>query len=162
MTTYANRGMEFEDLINYTNEQYEHKGVASIKKVSTPWKVIRNGKRIVNAFPEGPSTVDFMGDWQGRSICFEAKSTKSTSSIPFSNFEEHQIEFIRRWKGIGFALIHFESYKETYLISKKDLLEKWDRQYKGGRKSIPYEWFKQNAKSVKQGMFLLDYLAAVN
>lgn len=162
MNTHANRGMHFEEIINYTNAQYERKGIASIRKVSTPWKVIRDGKRIVKAFPEGPSTVDYMGDWKGKSICFEAKSTNSTSSIPFKNFEDHQIEFIRRWQGIGFALIHFEYYKETYLIDKKDLLEKWDLQYKGGRKSIPYEWFQQNAKPIKQGMFLLDYLAAVN
>lgn len=161
MSTYANRGMVFEEMINYTNAQYERKGIASIRKVSTPWKVIRKGKRIVDAFPEGPSTVDFMGDWQGKSICFEAKSTKSETSIPLNNFEEHQIEFIRRWQGIGFALIHFESHDDTFLITKKDLIEKWDLQNKGGRKSIPYEWFTQNAKPVKRGMFLLDYLAAV-
>lgn len=158
MSTFANRGMAFEAAITYTNEQYEMKGVANIKKVSTPWKVIRKGKKIVNAFPEGPSTVDYMGDWNGQSICFEAKSTKNPTSFPFSNFEEHQIEFIRHWKGIGFALIHFESWDKTYLLEKKDLLEKWDAQFTGGRKSIPYEWFANNARSIHQGIFLLDYL----
>ncbi|MNI30646.1 Holliday junction resolvase RecU [compost metagenome] len=160
--SYANRGMAFEEVITYTNELYEQKGIANIKKVSTPWKVIRKGKKIVNAFPEGPSTVDYMGDWGGKSICYEAKSTKNPTSFPFSNFEEHQIEFIRRWKGIGFALIHFEYHDTTYLISKEDLLEKWDLQATGGRKSIPYDWFVNHAKKVNRGTYLLDYLAVAN
>ncbi|MGG4552578.1 Holliday junction resolvase RecU [Paenibacillus humicus] len=160
--SYANRGMAFEELITYANDLYEKKGIANIKKVSTPWKVIRKGSKIINAFPEGPSTVDYMGDWEGRSICFEAKSTKNPTSFPFKNFEDHQIEFIRRWKGIGFALIHFQIWEETYLITKEDLLEKWDKQFEGGKKSIPYQWFRENAKLVKQGKYALDYLAAVN
>ena len=160
--SYANRGMRFEELVIYACQQYERKGIANIKKVSTPWKVVRDRKRIVSAFPEGPSTVDFMGDYEGRSICFETKSTESSTSIPFSNFEEHQIEFIRRWKGISFALIHFEPFDETYLISKEHLLQWWDAQYTGGRKSIPYDWFKENAKPIKSGSYALDYLAAVN
>lgn len=160
MNTYANRGMAFEEAITYTNEQYERKRIANIKKVSTPWKVIRKGKKIVNAFPEGPSTVDYMGEWAGRAICFEAKSTKNPTSFPFSNFEEHQIEFLRRWEGICFALIHFETYGKTFLIKKNDLIQKWDQQSTGGRKSIPYDWFVENAKQVEQGKHMVDYLGA--
>lgn len=163
MSTFANRGMRFEELINYANEQYQRKGIANIKKVSTPWKVVRQGKKIINAFPDGPSTVDFMGDWNGRSICFEAKSTKIETSFPLSNFEEHQIEFMRSWKGATFALIHFETHRETYLIDRLNLLRMWDEQFTGGRKSIPYAWFQESARLIEKGEYqnrgiILDYL----
>lgn len=165
--SYANRGMGFEELINYVNDQYKAKGIANIKKISTPWKVVRNGTRIINAFPEGPSTVDYMGDWEGRSICFEAKSTENETRLPFGNFEEHQIEFIRSWKGIAFALVHFESHNETYLIDRLSLLRMWDEQMLGGRKSIPYKWFQESARLIKKGGcqnkgIVLDYLSAIS
>lgn len=41
--------------------------------------------------------------------------------------------------GITFLLIHFRSLKETYLMYGKDLFFFWERQQKGGRKSITYE-----------------------
>jgi len=166
VSTYANRGMKFEELIIYANDQYEAKDIANIKKVSTPWTVIRKGPKIVNAFPSGPSTVDYMGDWQGKSVCFEAKSTKNETSLPFSNFEEHQIEFIRSWKGESFALIHFESHNETYLIDRVSLLRMWDEQMLGGRKSIPYKWFQESGRLIEKGEYqnkgiVLDYLSAI-
>ncbi|OAB48489.1 Holliday junction resolvase RecU [Paenibacillus antarcticus] len=167
MNTFANRGMKFEELINYANDQYTAKGIANIKKISTPWTVLRQGKRITSAFPSGPSTVDFMGDWQGKSICFEAKSTKNEKSFPFSNFEEHQIEFIRSWKGESFALIHFETHNETYLIDRINLLRMWDEQMLGGRKSIPYKWFQESGRLIEKGGYqnqgiVLDYLSAIS
>ncbi|MGF7046361.1 recombination protein U [Paenibacillus sp. DS2015] len=158
--------MKFEELITYSNDQYTAKGIANIKKVSTPWTVIRKGPKIVNAFPSGPSTVDYMGDWQGRSICFEAKSTKNETSFPFSNFGEHQIEFMRSWKGETFALIHFETFNETYLVDRVSLLMMWDEQMLGGRKSIPYKWFQASARLIDKGEhqnkgIILDYLQAL-
>lgn len=161
MNTYANRGMDFESLVTYASEQYEAKGIANIKKVSTPWVVIRKGPKIVNAFPKGKSTVDFMGDYNGQSICFEAKSTKNGTSFPLSNFEEHQIEFIRSWQGLSFALIHFETHNETYLIIKEHLLQWWDDQLTGGRKSIPISWIRESCKRVVTTDIALDYLKAI-
>lgn len=161
MITYANRGMDFESRVTYASEQYEAKGIANIRKVSTPWKVIRNGTRIVNAFPDGKSTVDYMGDYQGNSICFEAKSTENKTSFPLSNFEKHQIEFIRAWQGLSFALINFDTHNETYLISKTHLLQWWDDQLTGGRKSIPISWVRENSKRVTTTDIALDYLKAV-
>jgi recombination protein U len=158
----ANKGMGLEKLIEKACEQYEAQGIANIKKVSTPWTVIRKGPRIVNAFPTGQSTVDFMGDYEGRAICFEAKENMIKTSFPLSNFEEHQIEFIRKWKGIAFAIIHFKAHNRTFLINKSQLISAWDNARDGERKSIPYQWFEEQAREVKQGNgIILDYLGEV-
>ncbi|MDO7908453.1 Holliday junction resolvase RecU [Paenibacillus sp. JX-17] len=167
MSTYANRGMGFEALINYANEQYLAREIANIQKVSTPWKVVRQGSRIVNAFPEGKSTVDYMGDYKGRSICFEAKSTEVETRFPLSNFERHQIDVIRSWRGIAFALLHFENLQETYLLTKEQLLHWWDGQFKDGRKSIPLAWIRENARRIggpgsSRSVIVLDYLQVVD
>lgn len=158
----ANKGMGLEKLITLACEQYEVKGIANIKKVSTPWTVIRKGPRIVNAFPSGQSTVDFMGDYNGQAICFEAKETTNKTSFPLSNFEEHQIEFIRRWKGKAFAIIHFKAHDRTFLIYRSHLISAWDSQ-NNGRKSITYEWFDEWACEILPGNGIaLDFIGEVS
>lgn len=158
----ANKGMGLEKLITMACEQYEAQGIANIKKVSTPWTVIRKGPRIVNAFPTGQSTVDFMGDYNGQAICFEVKETTNKTSFPLSNFEEHQIEFIRKWKGKSFAIIQFKSHDHTFVISKEQLLSAWDGQAEG-RKSITYAWFTEWACEVEpRNGFALDFIGEVS
>lgn len=163
--SYANRGMAFEHLINITNQQYFQKRRATIQKVATPWKVIRRGKKIVNAFPEGKSTVDYIGVYNGRPIAFDAKSTRETTRFPLANIEDHQVKFLKQWKqngGISFILVEFAKKQEVYLLSI-DKLEKWFLAAKnGGRKSIPYEYFLTNCDLVKsKDGILLDYLPLI-
>lgn len=163
--SYANRGMAFEHLINITNQQYFQKRRATIQKVATPWKVIRRGKKIVNAFPEGKSTVDYIGVYNGRPIAFDAKSTRETTRFPLSNIEDHQFKFLKRWQdngGISFILVEFAKKNEVYILSLSEL-EKWLRKAnEGGRKSVPYEWFIMNCELVKsKNGILLDYLGVI-
>lgn len=158
---YANRGMGLESLIEYANEQYSRKGIANIKKVSVPWKITRDHKGKINgAFPEGQSTVDYMGDYKGISVCFEAKETENKTSFPLSNFEPHQIEFIRKWQGIAFAIIHFKSHNKTFFLEKNQLINSWDQAQGGNRKSIPYKWFEDWTDEIDQNNgIVLDYLS---
>ena len=70
----ANKGALFEQEIKYANESYKRRGIALIQKISTPWKVVRSGKKIVSAFPEEKSTLDFRGTVKGGlSISFDCK-----------------------------------------------------------------------------------------
>ncbi|MEK5272573.1 Holliday junction resolvase RecU [Aeribacillus sp. FSL K6-8394] len=163
--SYANRGMSFEHLIERTNQQYFMKGIATIQKVATPWKVIRKGKQIVSAFPEKKSTVDFIGIYNGRAIAFDAKSTRERTRFPLSNIEEHQFNFLKQWKnnsGISFLLIDFTKKQEVYFLTLSELEKWWNEAEKGGRKSIPYEWFVENCNLVKsKNGILLDYLGVI-
>lgn len=165
MTNYANRGMPFEKLIIASNTQYFHKGRATIQKVATPWKVIRRGNKIVSAFPEGKSTVDFVGVFNGRAIAFDAKSTLERTRFPLSNVEEHQVNFLTKWQqngGIAFILVDFAKKKEVYMLSIGQLNNWFKKAKEGGRKSIPYDWFFMNCELVgsKNGI-LLDYLSII-
>lgn len=165
MTTYANRGKPFETLIEATNRQYYNKGRATIQKVATPWKVIRKGKKIISAFPEKKSTVDFVGIVNGRGIAFDAKSTMERTRFPLDNISDHQFRFLKSWKnngGISFILVEFAKLKETYVLTFVDLESWWERAKNGGRKSIPHEWFLINCDLVKsKNGILLDYLSFV-
>jgi recombination protein U len=149
--------MGLETLIEYANAQYAAKGIAQIQKVSTPWKVIRNGTKIVSAFPEKKSTVDYIGDYNGHSICFEAKSTENKTSFPLSNFEAHQIMFMHKWKGIKFAIIEFTTHKETYFIPFDYLFARYT-----DSKSIPYKWIAEHPKIGSGNGIFLDYLKHID
>lgn len=39
---FANRGRDFEELIELSNRQYAHQGLAMVHKVPTAWKPIRS------------------------------------------------------------------------------------------------------------------------
>jgi len=165
-TTYANRGMSFEHLIERTNQQYAQKGIATIQKVPVPWKVFYDRKtKASRAIPERKSTVDFIGCYNGRAIAFDAKSTRERTRFPLANIEDHQVKFLKQWKqngGISFILVEFAKKHEVYLLSI-DKLEKWFLAAKnGGRKSIPYEYFLTNCDLVKsKNGILLDYLPLI-
>jgi recombination protein U len=162
-STYANRGMAFEKMIEMTNKQYAAKGRATIQKVPTPWKVFYDKRtKRSKAIPESKSTVDFIGIYNGRGIAFDAKSTRETTRFDLKNVDDHQVDFLRRWKnngGISFVLVDFSKKQEVYYLSIGQL-EKWVESAKnGGRKSIPYEWFKLNCYLVRsRNGILLDYL----
>ncbi|NDI33621.1 recombinase RecU [Chengkuizengella sediminis] len=89
--TYANRGMGFEQMIDYTNAMYERKGQAVINKRPTPVKILGMSGSRISGFLEKPSTVDYDGTYQGLSIVFEAKSTKQLNRFPLSNIEDHHL-----------------------------------------------------------------------
>lgn len=165
MTYYGKRGMTLENMIEYTNNTYRVKGMALINKVPTPWNVHYNKRtgKVIRAFPQKKGTVDFTGISHGRSIAFEAKSTKERTRFPLQNVEEHQVNYLKMHQdqgGISFFIIYFEKHREAYFLKLNKFLKWWEEQFKGGRKSIPHKWFKFNANLIKSrnGVFL-DYLS---
>lgn len=69
-TSQANRGQAFEQLLNFTNLQYERAGIALIHKRPTPMKLLRKqGFHFIAAF-EKKSTVDYDGVYRGKAIYF--------------------------------------------------------------------------------------------
>ena len=128
---------------------------AVITKRPTPINIVKvdysRGARITDAYFEKQSTTDYNGVYKGRYIDFEAKNTKSKTSFPLSNIEQHQIDHLKRvirHGGIAFFIIQFQSRQEVYLLDAKFVIEFWE---KGERKSIPYEIFLQDGILIKQG-----------
>jgi recombination protein U len=97
LTSSANRGMNFETMINQTNDFYLDNDIAVIYKKPIPIQIVsvdyrvRSAARITEAYYKLPSTTDYNGIYKGRYIDFEAKETKSKTSFPIKNIHEHQV-----------------------------------------------------------------------
>lgn len=165
-SSLANRGMGLEEDINLTNQYYKEKNIAVITKRPTPINVVKvdysRGAKITDAYFEKQSTTDYNGVFQGKYLDFEAKSTFSKTSFPFSNITKHQIEHLQRVKkhgGLTFFIIRFNVYHETYLIDGEILLNHIAKQK---RKSLRYEDLKKDGHLIEEGFHpRLDYLKIV-
>ena len=166
---HSNQGMGLEEDINITNKYYLDKDIAVVYKKPTavtihkaeypgPHKAI-----IKEAYFETPSTTDYNGIYKGKYIDFEAKETKSKTSFPLSNIHSHQIKHLNRivkHGGIGFLIVRFVYYNETYLLFEKDFMSYINN---NDRKSIPYEYFKEKAHLIKEKYIpRLDYLEIID
>lgn len=154
MMGYGKRGKALENLIEYTNNVYKNQGVALVDKVPTPWNVSydKKSKKVIRAFPEKKSTVDFVGLSHGRGIAFDAKNARETTRFPLKNIEEHQVRYLINHQdqgGISFFIICFEKKNEHYFLTIDQLVQWWNEAIEGGRKSIPYEWFVLNCYQIK-------------
>lgn len=169
--TKANLGSDFENEINESNEYYQNKNIAVIHKKPTPVQIVkvdypaRNKAKIVEAYYKTPSTTDYNGIYKEKYIDFEAKSCRELN-FSFDRIYEHQIKHldsIDKLGGIAFLIIEFSSIDEVYILPSKLLIEKYNESLNGGRKSIPYDFIKDNGVFVKRGFNpRLSYLEAVD
>ena len=166
LINYGNRGMTLEQDINLTNDYYKEKDIALIYKKPIPIKVLKinNTKtRILDAFYEKKSTLDYSGIYKEKYIEFDAKETNSKTSYPMSNIHPHQIEHINNilhYKGIAFLIVRFNYYNETFLLPGSMLI---DYIKNSKRKSIPYNYFKEFCHTIPVKYApRLDYLKIID
>ena len=154
----ANRGTSLEQDLNNSNAYYLESGRALIHKKPTPIQVVkvdypaRSAARITEAYYKVPSTTDYNGIYRGCPIDFEAKETASKTSFPFKNIHPHQIKHLKLVKvhgGIGFFIIRFRAFGETYLVDAPLLIARYEE---GRRKSIPYEEVKRIGSLIREGL----------
>jgi len=161
--SYANRGMDLENLINMINEYYCENEIAIIYKKPTPIQVVKydyEHNRITDAYYKSPSTLDYNGIYKSYYIEFDAKNTNK-SNLPLSNIADHQIRHIRKilkQDAIAFLIIMINT--ECYLLPGESLLAFID---KGERKSIPYDYIKTNGYQLNYSYLKgIDYITAVD
>lgn len=169
--TKARLGADFEEMINDSNKYYLSKNIAAIYKKPTPVQVVktefpkRSMARITEAYYKTPSTTDYNGIYKGYYIDFEAKSSHS-ESFPFSKIFKHQVDHLRMVEnmgGIAFLLIEFPNKQTIFYFPAKLLIQEYDKMNNGGRKSIPYSFFTENAYLIKRGYGpQIDYLKCVD
>ena len=160
---HGNRGMDFENDLNSTNEYYTEKGIALITKRPTPINVVKvdytKGAIITQAFFQTQSTTDCNGVYRGQYIDFEAKSTRSTTSFPLANIPPQQIAHLERvieQKGWAFFLIDFASLNEVYFLPASYVIEFYRSRPRG---SIPLNDIKEHGSKIKEGFSpRYDYL----
>ncbi len=162
----ANLGMDLEQAINDSNEYYLNNNIAVIHKKPTPIQIVkvdypsRNKAVIKEAYYKTPSTTDYNGIYRGKYIDFDAKENHNKTSFPLANVSKHQVEHLKMVDahgGIAFLLVAWNIYNEYYLLPFDVLYEFWTNSLDMGRKSIPYETFKQRAYLIKEG-----YLPRIN
>lgn len=169
--SFSNRGKTLEDEINETNDYYMQQGTAVIHKKPVPIQVVkveypsRSAAVIKEAYYRTASTTDFNGVWQGIHVDFEAKETKNKTSFPLKNIHAHQIDHMRlvtQQKGLTFLIVRFSLINRYFVLPYAPLQDAWDEMCKGGRKSIPFEFFEQNAFEIVPGAYPpIDYLRGV-
>lgn len=166
-TSFKNRGMDFENDINSSLEYFDDNGLAIITKRPTPINVVHvdytHGARITDAYFEKQSTTDYNGIYRGKYIDFEAKNTKSKTSLPLHNITLHQIrhlEKVLKYGGIAFFLVSLEALNEIYLIDASFVIDFYNKK---SRASIPVKDIINNGYRVKQGyMPRLEILKAID
>lgn len=168
----SNLGMTLEKDVEETNNYYLEIKRAVIHKKPTPVQIVnvsypsRNKAKITEAYYRTPSTTDFNGIYQGFYIDFDCKETKSLTSIPLANIHDHQIKHLKAITslgGIGFLIIYFKAYDEYYYLPFEQLYKYYKNSMKGGRKSIPYKHFQENAYLINFSLNpRLDYLSIID
>ena len=152
------RGMSLENDLNDSNAYYCSCDRALIHKKPTPIQVVkvdypeRSAAKITEAYYKTPSTTDYNGIYRGRAIDFEAKETRQKTSFPFKSIHPHQIEHLKKviqHGGIGFFIIRFTCFEETYLIDAAILI---DMYYEGERKSISFMKVKEVGSLIRMGL----------
>lgn len=168
-TSYADRGMTLEKDINTTNDYYRSVDRAVIHKKPTPVTIVkvdypqRSAAKITEAYFKLPSTTDYNGIYRGRYIDFEAKECASNTSFPLKSIHAHQIDHLEsvcRHGAIAFLIVRFTSRNITYLA---DAMTAISYIRTCGRRSIPYEWFAENAYEIPYNYVRpVDYLKIVD
>ena len=171
ITTSANRGMNFESMINQTNEFYLDNDIAVIYKKPIPIQIVsvdyrvRSAAKITEAYYKHPSTTDYNGIYKGYYIDFEAKETKSKTSFPIKNIHEHQVNHLKRVNehgAISFIIVYFSILGRIFFLDSKYIVEFYNRS-KNGKKSIALEEFVEFGKEIKEGYRKpVDYLSIID
>lgn len=158
---FGKRGMNFEDAINASNDYYMNHELAVIHKKPTPIQIVkvdyprRSAAVIKEAYFRQASTTDYNGVYRGYYIDFEAKETKNKTSFPLKNFHDHQIAHMKacnQQDGVCFVLLWFSSLDCCFLLGAKALIQQWDAQKSGGKKSIPLTFIKEHGFQVATGI----------
>lgn len=166
--SHANRGKQFERLIDGTNNQYRNSNFADVRKVPPPVKVVEVEGNNVEGKLGSSTWVDYSGVYKGRAVVFEAKEIRERISFPLENLTKKQYEFLHSWHLNGakaFLLICFwlkgKNEPEIYLLQFVQLETAWVAAQQGGSKSIPLQFFRDHCPRIRSGKYTVHYLEAV-
>lgn len=161
-STYSNRGMNLETMINDSIRYYRQQNQMIIHKKPTPIQVVsvdypkRSRAKITEAYYRKASTTDYNGVYKGFYIDFEAKETNNKTSFPFSNFHQHQIDHMRNCLNQGaicFVVMYFSTLNEFYLVQSQTIIEFYDHMIQNnGPKSMKITHIQNMGIKLKQGI----------
>lgn len=97
--------------------------------------------------------LDFIGDYKGAFVTFDAKSTESKTSFRLSLIKQHQAVIVKKAHergAIGFFLVEFSKLEPAryYALTWPFLREYWNRQDFGGPQSIPLKAIQEQCHEI--------------
>ena len=98
-------------------------------------------------------------------IHYEADEDLRKRDILYKEEQDEYLELIFQTLGNGESLPDniIRNYKKYYVMTFDIILKYWNDSYIGGRKSIPYEVFKNNGYIIKEGYLpRLNYLKVID
>lgn len=178
------KGEQLERIIISINEYYRRKDIAWIEKIPTPTKYIKSLTRYIkeklnsitkkdlnrldrnNSYFVGTydqkSTVDFIGSYKGKMLCFDCKMTDSKDGLSKSLLKEHQMYFLNWHHKQGcpsFLLIYLTAKGDFVLLSVDD--EVYNR-YNTKGKGFSYSYLIEKGVLISSnGAMPCDYIEAV-
>lgn len=159
----ANKGRLFELEIERSNSAYKNRKIALVDQIPVPWKVQWSDGRIVSAYPEKKSTVDFKGTLNGGiPFSFDAKESEDERGLPLKHIQPHQVEYLRIAQEMGeavFILCFMKKLNKRFFICGHTLFEYWDYwQANKGKRGINFIAIQDMREIVPRDGILLDYL----
>lgn len=160
----ANRGKPFEEFLKLVHRRYNDAGIAVMRKISTEFIPIRNGRgQVVSCKVEEKSCVDYLGRCGNIPVAAEAKHSES-DRISFARVEEHQAEFLDDWDFPGVMSLVLVSFKmERFFavpwIFWKTARDMWKEHPKEKTEVSAYGWVwtTPGTASVKPEQLLPDW-----
>lgn len=115
--------------------------------------------------------LDFVGDYRGRAVSFDAKSTKVPTSFPLSNLKRHQVTICKNAHARGalaFFLVEFSKHEvpSYFALTWPELKSFWNRYDAiapgpAYTASIPLPFFLGHCVRVERQGNVLDLPAAI-
>ena len=167
-SSYANRGMELEDLIKVANTIYQKTGIACVHKVPTEFKPIRDTRgKIVSCKVEEKSCVDYLGRYKNTPVAVEAKQ-EADKRISFSRVEPHQAQYLDDFtsyeNAVGLVVVSFnmERYFAVPWIFWRTAMNEWKNHFgskcpKVDIEAYGWKWTTPGMASVSAEQLLPDW-----
>jgi hypothetical protein len=155
------RGSAFESLVTQVFDAYEAQGLARVRKVDPPTRVVYRGNRPMVIQLTNPF-LDFIGPWterQGRMIMIEAKSSDKPR-LPFDTTGDgisvEQLANMRSWAAHGAVTGALWQHAGSVRYVTLQMIDCHARE---GRRSIP--WAEAFPVPKGMGFVVFDILAVL-
>jgi recombination protein U len=143
-------GSNFEALVRRSAKAQAEAGLQLPQRSPRTVGRVDAGGRITGRVV-GVDSLDFDGDYLGRRVTFDCKSTQNKSSFPLGMVAIHQAVIVRKAHergALAFFLVEFSSSGQVYALTWPMLRPWWDNRDYGGRRSIPFAVFERSGTLV--------------
>jgi recombination protein U len=159
--SHANRGRQFEAILEATHEYYLRAGIGYVEKISNKWVYCSEGEwrglapalkaRDGNNRPmkRAATMCDYLGHARGSGVAFDAKEFKD-ASFPLVNVKPHQATALfnfYRTGGLGGFLLWSRRVDKVYWVNAETMMI---QRQAGTVKSLNIKWLDEHATLITE------------